>query len=307
MANLLRLLDSLLTSNELATQQGVEMSFVFCAVWALGSALGVGDDGKDYRKVFSDWWKKQFRTVQFPSKDTIFDYWLDTQNMALDSWTASPAFREVEFNSLQQSMSSVTVPTSESSSVSFWMRRLLEGHHGVMLAGPSGTGKTQLINGQLKSLDNSFLSQTINMNFYTSGTVLQSNLEVQLQKKTGSLFGPPGSARMVYFIDDLNLPELDKYNTQSAISLVRQHLDYSHWYDIAKLTLKTVEKCQYIVSMNPSAGSFLVNPRLQRHFTTFSISMPSDSSLATIYETFLNGHFTNVLPQSPFSGCRLAV
>lgn len=33
----------------------VEHSFVFCAIWAFGSAVGIGDDGIDYRKVFSDW------------------------------------------------------------------------------------------------------------------------------------------------------------------------------------------------------------------------------------------------------------
>ncbi|KAH8057770.1 hypothetical protein JL722_6308 [Aureococcus anophagefferens] len=122
------------------------------------------------------------------------------------------------------------------------------------------------------------------MNFYSSGLVLQANLEVSLQKKTGSLYGPPGACHMVYFIDDLNLPELDKYNTQSAIALVRQHLDYTHWYDITKLALKTVEKCQYVAAMNPTAGSFHVNPRLQRHFTTFAVSMPSDQSLGIIYD-----------------------
>jgi dynein heavy chain len=35
---------------------------------------------------------------------------------------------------------------------------------------------------------------------------------------------------LVYFLDDLNLPEVDKYNTQSAIALVREHFDYGHWY-----------------------------------------------------------------------------
>lgn len=296
-ASLLRLLDSLLTASLLSEQKCIEMTFVFAMVWALGSALGVGDDGRDYRKLFSEWWKKNFRSIQFPSKDTVFDYWLDTENMVFDSWKASPAFKEVAFNSKEQSMSDLTVPTGESASVSFWMAHLIHGHHCVMLAGPSGTGKTQLIKGQLKSLDpQQMLSTTVQMNFYTSGLVLQANLELPLQKKTGSLYGPPGAAHMVYFIDDLNLPELDKYNTQSAIALVRQHLDYTHWYDISKLTLKAVEKCQYICAMNPTAGSFLVNPRLQRHFMTFSISMPSDPSLTTIYETFMLGHFNNIFP-----------
>ncbi|KAJ8599349.1 hypothetical protein CTAYLR_005359 [Chrysophaeum taylorii] len=270
------------------------MTFVFAAVWALGSALGVGDDGRDYRKLFSEWWKKTFRNVQFPSKDTVFDYWLNTETMTFDTWKASPAFQEVAFNSKEQSMSDLTVPTGESASVSFWMARLIEGHHSVMLAGPSGTGKTQLIRGQLKALDKQcMLSTTINMNFYTSGLVLQANLEVPLQKKTGSLYGPPGAAHLVYFIDDLNLPELDKYNTQSGIALIRQHIDYGHFYDLAKLTLKTVEKCQYLTALNPSAGGLAVSKssRLSdtvlRHFTTFSISMPNDSSLTTIFETYL--------------------
>ena len=72
---------------------------------------------------------------------------------------------------------------------------------------------------------------------------------------------------MLYFVDDLNLPEVDKYNTQSAIALLRQHIDYEHWYDPAKLAQKPIENCQYDRRcMNPTAGSFVINPRLQRHF-----------------------------------------
>lgn len=41
---------------------------------------------------------------------------------------------------------------------------------------------------------------------------------------------------MVFFVDDLNLPALDSYNTQSAIALIRQHMDYGHWY-----ALETIE------------------------------------------------------------------
>jgi hypothetical protein len=57
--------------------------------------------------------------------------------------------------------------------------------------------------------------------------------------------------------------QVDKYDTQSAIALLRQHVDYGHWYDRQKLTAKTIQNCQYIAAMNPSAGSFLINPRLQ--------------------------------------------
>lgn len=44
-------------------------------------------------------------------------------------------------------------------------------------------------------------------------------------------YGPPASSKIIFFIDDLNLPALDAYNTQSAIALIRQHIDYGHWYE----------------------------------------------------------------------------
>jgi hypothetical protein len=34
----------------------------------------------------------------------------------------------------------------------------------------------------------------------------------------------------VYFIDDLNMPYVDKYDTQSAIELARQMVDYRGWW-----------------------------------------------------------------------------
>jgi dynein heavy chain len=57
----------------------------------------------------------------------------------------------------------------------------------------------------------------------------------------GAGFGPPGKAKLIYFIDDVNMPKLDPYETQTAIALVRQHLDYSHWYDKQKLIMKKIQ------------------------------------------------------------------
>jgi dynein heavy chain len=42
-------------------------------------------------------------------------------------------------------------------------------------------------------------------------------------------YGPPGSKRLVYFLDDLNMPAPDKYDTQAAVELVRQSTDYHGW------------------------------------------------------------------------------
>ena len=66
-------------------------------------------------------------------------------------------------------MEQVTVPTSETCSINFWVPLLVERMCPVMLVGTAGCGKTQLINGMTSMLDPTVrLSQTINMNFYTT-------------------------------------------------------------------------------------------------------------------------------------------
>lgn len=59
------------------------------------------------------------------------------------------------------------------------------------------------------------------------------------------------------------LSKVDTYGTVQPHTLIRQHLDYHHWYDRNKLTLKEIGNTQYVACMNPTAGSFTINPRLQ--------------------------------------------
>lgn len=51
--------------------------------------------------------------------------------------------------------------------------------------------------------------------------------------------------------------------------------------------------------MNPTAGSFTIDPRLQRHFCVFSVATPSDETLQRIFGTILRCHLEN--PYNSFS------
>lgn len=55
-------------------------------------------------------------------------------------------------------------------------------------------------------------------------------LEKPLEKKSGRNYGPPGTRRLIYFIDDMNMPEVDKYGTVAPHTLIRQHMDHGHWW-----------------------------------------------------------------------------
>lgn len=42
-------------------------------------------------------------------------------------------------------------------------------------------------------------------------------------------------------------------------------------YDRQKLTLKDISNCMFVAAMNPTAGSFTIDSRLQRQFCTFAV------------------------------------
>ena len=80
---------------------------------------------------------------------------------------------------------------------------------------------------------------------------------------------------------------------------MRQHIDHKHFYDRTKLTLKVIHKTQYVAAMNPTAGSFHIQDRLQRHFCTLALSFPDESAVQTIYTSILSQHFrSNGMPSS---------
>ncbi|XP_075314376.1 dynein axonemal heavy chain 9 [Odontesthes bonariensis] len=286
-----------------------ELYFVFAAVWAFGGAL-FQDQLVDYRVEFSKWWVAEFKTIKFPSQGTVFDYYIDPESKKFEPWTKMvPKFEMDTDTPLQACL----VHTTETIRVRYFMDRLLEHRRPVMLVGNAGTGKSVLVGDKLGSLDpEKYMVKNVPFNYYTTSAMLQAVLESPLEKKAGRNYGPPGSRRLIYFIDDMNMPEVDAYGTVQPHTLIRQHMDYNHWYDRNKLLLKEIHNIQYVSCMNPTAGSFTINPRLQRHFSVFALSFPGVEALNTIYSSILSQHlsregFSSVLQKSCSTLVQLAL
>ncbi|KAI3381366.1 hypothetical protein SNEBB_008024 [Seison nebaliae] len=275
-----------------------EQFFVFATIWAFGGCL-FQDQLADHRIEFSKWWTTEFKTVKFPTQGTVFDYYIDSETKKFEPWTKIVQSFELDPDVPLQA---TLVNTTETTRIRFFMDLLVEKNRPMMLVGNAGLGKTVLVKDKLNQLNpESWTVVNVPFNFYTTSEMLQKILEKPLEKKAGKNYGPPGSKRLIYFIDDMNMPEVDKYFTVQPHTLLRQHLDYSHWYDRTKLSVKEIKNCQYISCMNPTAGSFTINTRLQRHFSVFAISFPGVDALSNIYSQILSQHFGDpgVLP--PFS------
>nr|XP_045232519.1 dynein axonemal heavy chain 17 [Macaca fascicularis] len=287
---ILYLLECLLTEKTVppdSPKELYELYFVFACFWAFGGAM-FQDQLIDYRVEFSKWWINEFKTIKFPSQGTIFDYYIDPDTKKFLPWTDKvPSFELDPDVPLQASL----VHTTETIRLRYFMDLLMEKSWPVMLVGNAGTGKSVMMGDKLESLNTDYyLVQAVPFNFYTTSAMLQGVLEKPLEKKSGRNYGPPGTKKLIYFIDDMNMPEVDKYGTVAPHTLIRQHMDHRHWYDRHKLTLKDVHNCQYVACMNPTSGSFTIDPRLQRHFCVFAVSFPGQEALTTIYNTILTQH-----------------
>ena len=73
--------------------------------------------------------------------------------------------------------------------------------------------------------------------------------------------------------------------------LLTQVLSYGQVYDRAQLSeRKDIADVHFCACMNPKAGSFMVNGRLQRHFTVLTVFSPSPATIAGIYTQILSRH-----------------
>ncbi|KAL1259213.1 hypothetical protein QQF64_009790, partial [Cirrhinus molitorella] len=291
------LLDCLLTPENIpadTSREIYETYFVFACVWAFGGAT-TQDQLHDYRGEFSQWWIKEMKSVKFPVQGSVFDYYLDPHSRRFLPWTDRMPMFEMDPDTPVQS---VLVTTVETVRLQYFMSMLLKTSQPLMLVGGAGNGKSAVVRNLLETLPENFITAKVPLHFNTTASMLQKAMEKPLERKAGRSYAPPRNKRLIYFIDDMNMAAVDSYGTSQPHALIRQHLDYKHWYDSQKLTMKDIHNTHYVSCMNPTSGSFTINPRLQRHFTVLAVSTPSCETLSSIFGSFLSFHLQR-LPFRP--------
>ena len=160
-----------------------------------------------------------------------------------------------------------------------------------MFCGDSGSAKTVTVQSAFKQFDSekfSFLN--INFSSQTSSLDFQNIIEENIEKKTIKNYGPKTvGKKMIIFIDDLNMPTIDKYGTQPPIALLKFLVERNQLYQRnGELDLRDIIDTMYVGCVSPPGGSNnRVDPRTMSLYSTFNITFPSKESIQKIYSTLL--------------------
>ena len=139
------------------------------------------------------------------------------------------------------------------------------------------------------------------MNFSSRTTSLdvQRNLEANVEKRTKDTYGPPPGKRLIVFIDDMNMPQVDTYGTQQPIALLKLLLERGGCYDRGKdLNWKAMKDMGWMAAMGkPGGGRNDVDPRFISLFSVFNMTFPEEAALFSIYNSILAGHMQPFTPE----------
>lgn len=164
----------------------------------------------------------------------------------------------------------------------------------ILFVGGAGTGKTQVIKDYLATTKPEQVAyKTINFSSFTDAASLQRDIESMLDKKSGKTYGSAMNKTLIAFIDDLNMPFVETYGTQTPIQLLRQIIDYGSIFNREQLEeRKFIQDLLFFSCLNHKSGSFTVDLRLQRNFSTITMYTPTDDIIRRIFGEILTSHFS---------------
>jgi dynein heavy chain len=254
--------------------------FVFAIIWACGGPIN------EAKVSFSNAIKASSTRVKFPEGGLCFDYYFKPTLLDWDHWTNRVKAFDTSYDGL---FNNLVVPTAETTRQKFLIDVHRATKKGMLFIGNAGTGKTVILKDYFSECNlDTTVTATLNFNNFTDSKALQLVVESNVDKRTGRIFGPPTGKILIFFMDDMNMPALDKYGTQSPICLIRQIIDYTIVFDRDHLEeKKELHDIMFIGCMNPKSGSFNIDLRLTRHFTMIALGVPEREILATIYEQVL--------------------
>eukprot|EP01035_Chromulina_nebulosa_P017188 gene17188-22707_t len=283
-------------------------------------------------QIFKSCFKKYIGTCDGPKQfETLYDYYINVYSMEWERWVA-PTW-EYPYSIEEPDFSSLLVPTIESTKAIYLCNLLHKKGFNILITGANGTAKTSTIlmffdsinssnnllpttasHGNTNPTNKTSSSSNLSSSAHNQGTtssnlklkkicfsslttpsIFQLSVESELDKRGGKSFGPPSGKKMLLFIDDISMPQVNTWNDQPTLELVRQLIENSGICFLDKDKrgdLKNIEDISYIAAMNhPSGGKQDIPNRLKRHFYSFTMILPSTRAINEIYGQMMAGRY----------------
>ena len=287
--------------NENVVAVWIDSLFLFSLVWTVGGnvddegrrkfdkalrALMVNDPPADLKPYIKA--PAQKLTQLFPEGGRlVYDFTFDkTKNKWatwMDTLAEEPLDPEAEYTS-------IIVPTQDTVRYTYLIDTFLTHNKHLLLVGPTGTGKTAYIKRHLaKGLPmDKYSYLMMNFSAQTSANMTQDIIDGKLDKRKKGVYGPPLGKKMICFVDDLNMPQVETYGAQPPIELLRQFMDHEGWFDRKELTFRRLADVQLVAAMGPPGGGRNnVTNRFLRHFCVVSITPFDNETMTKIFGTLV--------------------
>ena len=278
-----------------------DMYFVMSFIWSFGGNLADASRG-----VFSTFVKPLLQEIcpgQISADDgrSVYDYFVHRASLKFITWEHVVSDFRYQRN---LAYFDLFVPTAETTSLKGIMQVLLGVSRNVLVNGVTGVGKSVVV------LD--FLSTTLHgdnpqspweyfatvFSAQTRSQDVEDRVESKLYKVKGNLLGPSPGKKAIFFVDDLNMPALEKYGASPPVELLRQLITQRGFFDKKKqpAAFKEIQDVVFIAACGvPGGGRNEVTKRLTSRFHLLCQPTVTDISTRRIFATILSG-FLSVWP-----------
>lgn len=274
------------------TDRRIERIFVYCLIWSVGGLLEV--EGRIKLDQYLRSLDKNDMLPHCGPNETIFEYFVANETGDWQLW--KPPVWHYPAGQEKLDFSNLLVPTMDSTRAIYNCVHLHKQKKAICMVGGEGTAKTSTALMFFQTLDqNEMLVKRVNFSSATTPFMCQSSIEVELEKRGGRNFGPPGGKAMTIFMDDLSMPEVNTWGDQPTLEMVRLIVEFGGFCFLDKDKrgdFKVCEDLQYMAAMqHPGGGKNDIPNRLKRNFFIFNMVLPSIVSINDIYGQMLAGRF----------------